>query len=98
MNHPLIDQLHFARAELQRCLAGVTDEDARRRIVGRRCSCAEPSGLQQTGALAVDASAIISVAGQPTCTGGLRSRHGIASSRAPASRINVASSPKRAAN
>jgi uncharacterized damage-inducible protein DinB len=37
MNHPLVDQLHFARAELQRCLSGVTDEDARRRFRPMNC-------------------------------------------------------------
>jgi hypothetical protein len=37
MNHPLVDQLHFARAELQRCLAGVTEKDARRRFRPMNC-------------------------------------------------------------
>jgi hypothetical protein len=37
MNHPLVDQLHFARAELQRCLASITDEDARRRFRPMNC-------------------------------------------------------------
>jgi len=32
MTHPLVEQLRFARSELQRCLEGVHDDDARRRI------------------------------------------------------------------
>lgn len=32
MPHPLVNQLRFARAEFQRCLAGLSDEDARRRL------------------------------------------------------------------
>jgi hypothetical protein len=37
MLHPLVNQLHFARAEFQRCLAGVTDNDARRRFRPMNC-------------------------------------------------------------
>ncbi|MEP7293389.1 MAG: DinB family protein, partial [Chloroflexota bacterium] len=33
MPHPLIEQLRFTRSEFQRALAGVTDEDARRRFM-----------------------------------------------------------------
>jgi hypothetical protein len=33
MAHPLVDQVRFARSELQRGLAGVTDEEARRRFM-----------------------------------------------------------------
>jgi hypothetical protein len=32
MTHPLVEQLHFARRELVRCLDGVSEEDAVRRI------------------------------------------------------------------
>jgi uncharacterized damage-inducible protein DinB len=32
MTHPLVEQLRFARSEFVRSLAGVTDEDAQRRI------------------------------------------------------------------
>ena len=32
MTHPLVDQLRFARAEFVRSLAGVEDEEARRRL------------------------------------------------------------------
>lgn len=32
-SHPLVDQLHFARAEFVRCLQGVSEEDAVRRIL-----------------------------------------------------------------
>jgi hypothetical protein len=32
MAHPLVDQLRFARSEFARSLAGVSDEDARRRM------------------------------------------------------------------
>lgn len=32
MTHPLVTQLHFARSELQRCLSGLSDEDARRHL------------------------------------------------------------------
>jgi hypothetical protein len=37
MDHPLVNQLHFARAELQRCLAGVTNEDAGRHFRPMNC-------------------------------------------------------------
>ena len=37
MAHPLVDQLRFARRELQRCLDGVSDEDARRRLGPMNC-------------------------------------------------------------
>ena len=33
MAHPLVDQLRFTRAEFQRALAGVTDEEARQRFM-----------------------------------------------------------------
>ena len=33
MVHPLVSQLHFARAEFQRCLSGLSAEDAVRRIL-----------------------------------------------------------------
>ena len=33
MAHPLVEQLRFARSEFQRSLAGVTDEEARRRFL-----------------------------------------------------------------
>ena len=32
MAHPLVDQIRFTRSELQRGLAGITDEEARRRF------------------------------------------------------------------
>lgn len=32
MNHPLVNQLHFARSEFRRCLGGLNDEDARARL------------------------------------------------------------------
>jgi hypothetical protein len=35
--HPLVDQLRFARAEFARALAGVSDEDARRRLEPMNC-------------------------------------------------------------
>jgi hypothetical protein len=35
--HPLVRQLHFARLELQRCLEGVTGEDARKRLGAMNC-------------------------------------------------------------
>ena len=35
--HRLVVQLRFARAELRRCLEGVSDEDARRRLGGMNC-------------------------------------------------------------
>ena len=37
MPHPLVTQLRFARSEFVRCLEGVTDEDARRRIMPMNC-------------------------------------------------------------
>ncbi|MCA9874491.1 MAG: DinB family protein [Anaerolineales bacterium] len=37
MTHPLVAQLHFARREFARCLAGVSDEDARRRLLPMNC-------------------------------------------------------------
>jgi hypothetical protein len=37
MTHPLVNQLYFARRELERCLAGVTDRDARRRFRPMNC-------------------------------------------------------------
>ncbi|MCB0255550.1 MAG: DinB family protein [Caldilineae bacterium] len=33
MTHPLVDQLRFARSEFVRCLDGVSDEDARKRLL-----------------------------------------------------------------
>jgi hypothetical protein len=33
MAHPLVDQLRFARSELRRALAGVTDDEARTRLM-----------------------------------------------------------------
>jgi uncharacterized damage-inducible protein DinB len=33
MTHALVTQLRFARSEFQRCLEGLTDEDARRRLL-----------------------------------------------------------------
>lgn len=33
MVHPLVDQVRFARSELRRALDGITDEEARRRLV-----------------------------------------------------------------
>ena len=35
--HPLVAQLRFARSEFMRCLAGVTDEEARRRFEPINC-------------------------------------------------------------
>jgi hypothetical protein len=35
--HPLVTQLRFTRSEFVRCLAGVTDEDARKRIQPMNC-------------------------------------------------------------
>jgi len=37
MTHPLVTQLRFARSELMRCLEGVSDEDARRRLEPTNC-------------------------------------------------------------
>ncbi len=33
MTHPLVTQLRFARSEFVRCLEGISDEDARHRIM-----------------------------------------------------------------
>ena len=35
--HPLVTQLRFARSELSRCLEGVSDADARRRLEPMNC-------------------------------------------------------------
>ena len=37
MPHPLVRQLRFARSEFVRCLEGVSDEDARKRIMPMNC-------------------------------------------------------------
>jgi len=37
MPHPLVEQLRFTRSELRRALAGVSDEDARRRVGPMNC-------------------------------------------------------------
>ena len=37
MTHPLVTQLHFARSEFMRCLAGISDEDARQRLLPMNC-------------------------------------------------------------
>lgn len=37
MPHPLVSQLHFARSEFLRCLDGLNDEDARRRLGPMNC-------------------------------------------------------------
>ncbi len=37
MTHPLVSQLRFARAELERALAGVTDAEAHRRFERLNC-------------------------------------------------------------
>jgi uncharacterized damage-inducible protein DinB len=37
MTHPLVDQVRFARSELQRALAGLTDDAARRRFLPMNC-------------------------------------------------------------
>ena len=37
MTHPLVDQLRFARSEFVRSLAGVDDEEARRRLEPMNC-------------------------------------------------------------
>lgn len=37
MSHPMVEQLRFARSELQRALAGLTDEEARRRFLPMNC-------------------------------------------------------------
>jgi hypothetical protein len=37
MTHPLVGQLRFARSEFQRGLEGVTDDDARQRLLPMNC-------------------------------------------------------------
>lgn len=37
MSHPLVVQLQFARSEFARCLEGLTDADARRRLEPMNC-------------------------------------------------------------
>ncbi len=37
MPHPLVTQLRFARSEFARCLEGISDEDARHRIMPMNC-------------------------------------------------------------
>src|SRR6478752_7139431 len=37
MAHPLVSQLRFTRSEFQRALAGITDEEARRRFEPMNC-------------------------------------------------------------
>ena len=37
MSHPLVEQLYFSRMEFKRGLAGLEDEDARRRITPMNC-------------------------------------------------------------
>jgi len=37
MTHPLIDQLRFTRSEFMRGVKGVTDEDARKRLLPMNC-------------------------------------------------------------
>jgi uncharacterized damage-inducible protein DinB len=37
MTHPLVTQLRFARSEFQRCLEGLSDEDARTRLAPMNC-------------------------------------------------------------
>ena len=37
MAHPLVTQLRFARSEFVRCLEGISDEDARHRIMPMNC-------------------------------------------------------------
>ena len=37
MTHPLVTQLRFARSEFVRCLEGVSEEDARHRIMPMNC-------------------------------------------------------------
>lgn len=36
-NHPLVTQLRFARSELQRCLGGVGEDDAVKRLLPMNC-------------------------------------------------------------
>jgi len=35
--HPLVEQLHFARSEFTRCLEGVSEEDAVKRLMPMNC-------------------------------------------------------------
>ena len=37
MTHPLVTQLCFTRSEFARCLAGVSEEDARKRLTPMNC-------------------------------------------------------------
>lgn len=37
MPHPLVEQLQFTRSEFQRALIGLTDEDARKRLLPMNC-------------------------------------------------------------
>lgn len=37
MLHPLVTQLHFARSEFVRCLDGISDTDARHRLLPMNC-------------------------------------------------------------
>lgn len=37
MSHPLVDQLRFTRSEFQRALQGLSEEDARKRILPMNC-------------------------------------------------------------
>jgi len=37
MSHPLIDQLHFTRSEFKRALNGLSDADARKRLLPMNC-------------------------------------------------------------
>jgi len=37
MPHSLVTQLRFARSEFVRCLEGISDEDARHRIMPMNC-------------------------------------------------------------
>jgi uncharacterized damage-inducible protein DinB len=37
MTHPLVTQLYFARSEFVRCLEGLSDEDARQRLLPMNC-------------------------------------------------------------
>ncbi len=37
MIHPLVNQLYFARSEFVRCLEGLSDEDARQRLLPMNC-------------------------------------------------------------
>lgn len=37
MTHPLVTQLHFARSEFVRCLEGLSDDDAQKRLLPMNC-------------------------------------------------------------